>query len=91
MPRGVRTGHKYREWKRLIFLHFGRVCHICGHGGAQDADHLIPLAVHLDDHTDYRTGRPAHGIRGCPTCKRKCNQIRGAKPLEDDYKPELPW
>lgn len=85
MPRGIRNGHRYREWRKAVFAHYGHICHLCGHGGATDVDHLNPLAGHHDDHTDYRTGRPAHGVRGCPTCKRKCNQERGASPMQTAY------
>jgi hypothetical protein len=89
MPRGPRTGHRYREWRKAVFRHYGRTCHLCGHGGANDADHVNPLARKHDDHTDYRTGRPAHGVAGCPVCKRKCNQEKGDTPIKDAFERPL--
>jgi 5-methylcytosine-specific restriction endonuclease McrA len=68
-----------RPWRRLVrsVLAESDVCWLCGHAGSQSGDHVIPRSVapHL---TLVRSNvRPAHGIAGCPTCGRKCNQSRG--------------
>lgn len=66
---------------------WGTTCHICGHDGSTDADHLTPLAIWPDQPLDPKLARPAHGVRGCPTCDRKCNQERGIKAIEDMVDP----
>ncbi|PZG47479.1 hypothetical protein C1I98_13325 [Spongiactinospora gelatinilytica] len=54
------------------------MCWICGHDGADTADHVIPLSLGGDPLAPENL-RPAHGVRGCRTCGRKCNSSRGAK------------
>lgn len=47
-------------------------CHWCGHPGADTADHLVsPLRGGSRDDPDNLA--PIHGVNGCPTCLRKCN------------------
>lgn len=68
-----------------MFAMYGDLCHLCGHHGARQADHLTPVSVDPDQPIDPRLMRPAHGggsvERGldnpCPTCGRRCNQERG--------------
>lgn len=73
-----------RPWRRAraALLAESTVCWLCGHEGAQDADHDPPLkqleALGIDP-TDLRYLKPAHGATGCPTCGRKCNQEKGAR------------
>lgn len=59
------------------------ICHLCGHDGAGDVDHVLPLAVLQAEGIDPRDVqylRPAHGsLSRCPTCRRCCNQIKGNK------------
>jgi hypothetical protein len=80
-----------------MFAIFGDTCHICGHGGANEADHLVPLAVDPDQPVDPYGMRPAHGHPGCPYCapvngrRRKCNQSRGKRPIVPVYTPPLAW
>ena len=52
------------------------VCWLCGHEGADTVDEVIPLS-YGGSPVDPDNLRPAHGVAGCPTCKRKCNQQRG--------------
>lgn len=71
-----------------------RVCWLCGHDGATDADHEPPLKVLEElglDPTDLRYMRPAHGVDGCPTCRRKCNQSKGAKTVLPAPKSSRAW
>jgi hypothetical protein len=53
----------------------GRICHLCGHGGADQVDHVIPWGewarTDLNVH-DESNLRPAHGSP-CPTCGRSCH------------------
>jgi hypothetical protein len=60
------------------------MCALCGHLGANDADHVVPLAVDPYQPVDARLIQPAHGTsRRCPQCvdrsgrPRACNQSRG--------------
>ncbi|GAA2681773.1 hypothetical protein Apa02nite_015020 [Actinoplanes palleronii] len=68
---------------------YGYTCHICGHGGAREADHLTPLAIAPDQPISYQDMRPAHGSNSpCPECPKRegkprcCNQERGTKSVD---------
>ena len=81
-----------------MFAIYGTVCHICGHGGAREADHLVPLAVDPDQPVDPHAMRPAHGSNHpCRQCTgangkpRKCNQERGTRPLNTVFRPKIDW
>lgn len=74
-----------------MFAMYGRVCHICGHDGATDADLLVPRSIAPHQPLTPYAFRPSHGVRGCPTCGRKCNQERGAKPLDAMWRPRHEW
>lgn len=82
-----------------MFAIFGDTCHLCGHGGARQADHLIAVSVDPGQPIDPYDMRPAHGggdpRRGldnpCPTCGRRCNQERGNKPVDSVFTPALDW
>ena len=59
---------------RILVAHDG-ICHLCGHGQAEQVDHVIgwaewthpTLSVH-----DASNLAPAHGS-ACPTCGRDCH------------------
>lgn len=82
MPRSKhRAGRPYRSARTRMFQIYGHVCHLCGHEGAGEADHLIPISIDADQPVDPNAMRPAHGSNSpCDTCGRKCNQSRGNKP-----------
>jgi hypothetical protein len=67
-----------------VVQYYGGLCHICRHGGARQADHLIPLAERPDLAWELSNCRPAHGMPGnrCPVCGMACNQIRGGLSVE---------
>ena len=75
------NGHRYREARKAL-LKRSTICHLCGHDGADQADHLGPRSLNpqLDD-ADITNLAPAHGVNGCPTCGEKCNQLKGNKTL----------
>lgn len=52
-----------RRWARLVayVLNESRVCWLCGHGGADTADHVLPVATHPHLAWDVRNLKPAHG------------------------------
>ncbi len=75
-----------------MFALYGHTCHLCGHGGAGEADHLVPISLDVDQPIDPHAMRPAHGANSpCPTCGRKCNTERGTKAVQTFYRPVLDW
>lgn len=88
-----RTGRPYRR-ARLQVLGASTVCWICGHEGADQADHDPPLreleALGLDP-ADPAFMRPAHGVNGCPVCGRKCNQSKGDRPYVPPSTTSRDW
>jgi hypothetical protein len=75
-----------------MFEAYGTVCHLCGHDGAGEADHLSPLSLDPDQPLDPHAMRPAHGVScPCPTCGRRCNQERGAGRAFAQVKTTRAW
>jgi hypothetical protein len=92
VPPMWRRGKWYEAWRRAVRERWGTVCHLCGHEGADSADHLVPLSVWGNQPYDPALSRMAHGIGGCPTCKLKCNSSRGNKAMAihiSQYKPVI--
>ncbi len=75
-----RSGRPWREAKRQLHA-TTQICHLCGHGGAYEADHVPPRKVLLQlglDPNDMRYLRAAHGSScPCPVCGQRCNQVKG--------------
>jgi hypothetical protein len=91
-PANWRRGPSYVTWKRRVLDRYGDMCHLCGHGQAFTADHLIPLSVWCNQPYEPMLARPAHGIEGCPTCHIPCNSSRGNKQLArqtGNYQPAI--
>lgn len=86
-PDGVAPtkGTRWERFARYAVGYYGGTCHICGHGGARQADHLESVADRPDLAWSLPNIRPAHGAPGnpCPSCtaecgrKVHCNQLRG--------------
>jgi hypothetical protein len=99
MPRSRhRVGRPYRRARAQMFRLYGYVCHICGHGGANEADHLVPISVDSGQPIDPHAMRPSHGSsRPCRVCQgpegkpRCCNQERGNKALGQALKTSEDW
>lgn len=99
-PRNARhrSGRPYLRARRQMFAIFGDVCHICGHHGAGEADHLAPVSLNPDQLIDPYAMRPAHGTSApCPVCPprngkpRRCNQERGAGAVQQPLRTSEDW
>lgn len=53
------------------------ICWLCGHDGADAADHKVPIAQGGSDTVDNLA--PAHHFVACPTCGVKCNRAKSDK------------
>lgn len=92
--RGLAQGHRWRHVVQMVLRTYGTTCHICGHAGARQADHLTPLTEDDSRALDITDMRPAHGAsrgRGanpCEVCSAAagkpvyCNTIRQAMSVE---------
>lgn len=85
-------GRSGRPWRRVRaqVLAASTLCWICGHGGSETVDHVISLS-NGGDPLDPANLRPAHGVRGCKTCGRKCNQEKGAKTMPPAPRASRAW
>jgi len=77
-------GRRWMAMRQLVAATYGDQCHLCGHGGAEQVDHLVPVSIRPDLAWHLPNLRPAHGVPGnkCPTCGLACNQRRGAKAID---------
>lgn len=87
------TGSARYRRNRAKLLAINTTCALCGHPGAQTADHIIPDKYWPRDANGKRQPgfdeldnlQPAHGTMGnqavnpCPICGKLCNQVRGTK------------
>jgi hypothetical protein len=69
--RGELTSYASRQL-RARRLAESDTCHWCGHREADATDHLIPVSKG-GARLDPDNLAPIHGVAGCPTCGRKCN------------------
>ena len=74
-------GYRYRR-ARAITLAQSTICWLCGHDGADTVDHVLS-PMRGGDWYDLDNLRPAHGVRGCPVCERKCNRAKGTKTVAE--------
>jgi hypothetical protein len=82
VSRWTYDSRRYRRALREIQA-TGPACVLCGHAGSDSIHHRIPpsrfphIAAELA--SDPANWAPAHGVRGCPTCGVRCNQVQGNK------------
>ncbi|GLW32262.1 hypothetical protein [Actinoplanes regularis] len=80
MPKGGNSGpngHRYRTVRAAVLAR-SDTCVLCGHPGADQADHILSRSQHPEiDVADPANLAPVHGVNGCPTCGEKCNQVKG--------------
>lgn len=84
-----------------MYAMYGDICHLCGHSGAGEVDHLTPLSLDPTQPIDPSLWRPAHGSNApCPQCPthegkpRCCNQERGGitnRKRTRLYRPSMTW
>jgi 5-methylcytosine-specific restriction endonuclease McrA len=72
LQRDPRNSRRWRTLSKAI-LKEDDLCWICGHGGADTVDHLIPVSVEPALAYEMTNLRPAH--RGCNT--KRSNKSRG--------------
>lgn len=90
MPRSPgRTGTAWRRIRERVLTE-SQTCWICGHGAADTVDHVIPLSKGGAP-LDPANLRPAHGVNGCPVCRRKCNSSKGANLTAPAPKASRAW
>lgn len=75
------TEYEYRKLRAQVLL-ASDVCIMCGHGGADSVDHVVPVA-RGGARKDPGNLAPIHGVIGCSTCGRKCNNDKGDKLLSE--------
>lgn len=88
---GHARGYRWGKFAAFVTQHYGGICWICGHQGAAQVDHVIPVTEGGAE-WDLANCRPAHGIsrrpNPCPVCSPEagrpifCNQIRGGLSVE---------
>lgn len=73
----VRSGWEQQRRARFVMLRDDGVCSWCGQAGADEVDHVIPLAEGGPDHLDNL--QPIHGPRsgGCHSQKTSLEAQRG--------------
>jgi 5-methylcytosine-specific restriction endonuclease McrA len=79
-------GRAGRPWAKLrkAVLDESDVCGICGHAGSDTVDHIIARAERPDLAEVRDNLQPAHGVSGCPTCHRKCQNEKSSKRTSDE-------
>ncbi|MFF0136755.1 HNH endonuclease [Streptomyces sp. NPDC005227] len=75
------TSYEFRQLRARL-LAASDVCIVCGHGGADTADHVIPVSKG-GARLDPDNLAPIHGVAGCPVCLRKCNSEKGDRTLAE--------
>lgn len=78
-----RSGRPARRVAAQTFQRKGTICAICGHHGASDSDHIVPLDLGGDP-LALSNRQPVHGKTPCYQCPpypngkpRRCNQTKG--------------
>ena len=68
----VWTGRKSARWVQLTLDTYGRLCWLCGLGGADSADHIIPRS----------RGGAVYDILNLGPTHKLCNSARGSRPVD---------
>jgi hypothetical protein len=80
-------GRRWEAFARSVIAEHAGICHVCGHAGALQLDHLEPVTERPELTWIRSNCRPAHGVsvrrNPCPVCSPQagrpvyCNQLRG--------------
>jgi 5-methylcytosine-specific restriction endonuclease McrA len=73
----VRTNTRAQQAENKKILATSDACHICGHAGADEVDHVTALARGGVDQAGNK--KPAHGQQPCETCGIRCNRVKSDK------------
>lgn len=78
-------GRSTRTFRRIRarVLSESDTCIVCGHGGADTGGHLISRKDAPELAEDADNLAPIHGVDGCPTCARRCNNEMGSGTLAE--------
>ncbi len=78
-----RSGRPAERVRQQTFARYGTRCAICGHAGASDSDHIVPIS-RGGDPLALSNRQPVHGTVPCTVCPpyangkpRRCNQSKG--------------
>ncbi|MEU0809525.1 HNH endonuclease [Streptomyces sp. NPDC005970] len=75
------TSYEFRKIRARVLAE-SDVCIVCGHGAAQAVDHIQPVSKG-GAKLDPDNLAPIHGVDGCSTCLRKCNNEKGNRSLAE--------
>jgi 5-methylcytosine-specific restriction endonuclease McrA len=76
MSRWTYDSRQYRKALRHVQA-TGPTCWLCSHPGSDSLDHRLPASLFPELRADPANWVPAHGVKGCPVCGVKCQQVRG--------------
>jgi 5-methylcytosine-specific restriction endonuclease McrA len=72
----MRSGSREQRINKAVMEKYGGVCHVCGHPGADQVDHVIPLAEGGPD--TFANRRPIHS-KPCHAAKTAEERERGRR------------
>lgn len=76
-----RTTRRFRR-QRARLLAESDICALCGHGGADSADHVVARSVDPALAEDEDNLQPMHH-EPCPTCGRRCQRDKADRPMAE--------
>lgn len=80
--RGSATRHPVydsRAYRRALatIKATGPACVLCHHPGSDSIHHQLATSLYPEVADDPANWLPAHGVAGCPVCRKACNQEQG--------------
>ena len=59
-PKRTANGARWRKIVRAVLAREGSVCIVCGHGGSDAGDHLLPVAEYPEKEWEVGNIKPIH-------------------------------